>query len=307
MRILVVLPSALTLSHREALTASRTLGEVDVVSLGTPDLETMARFGVSRVLVPSGPSLDTPAQIADAVAQIASRDIPDAIVGVSSFVGKEVAARLAVRLGGGAIVDVSSLRTDGDRIVAGKTVFASTWDTECTVTEGVPILAIKPTSFDVVETPGAQPSVEQVEVQLSEAARGVELVDRTVPPSSTRPALEEARIAVVGGRGVDGDFSLVEQLADALGAAVGATRVATDESWIDHSAQIGQTGVTIAPKLYIGLGVSGAVHHTAGMTGAEVVVAVNTDSDAPIFEIADFGIVGDLNSVVPDLLAALGR
>ena len=112
---------------------------------------------------------------------------------------------------------------------------------------------------------------------------------------------------VVGGRGVDGDFSIVAQLAEALGGAVGATRVATDEQWADHALQIGQTGVTIAPNLYIGLGVSGAIHHTSGITGAEVVVAVNTDADAPIFEIADFGIVGDLHTVVPAILAALRR
>lgn len=304
-RALVILPPVLSVSHHEVLTAARIVGDVEVFNVGEPDLDVMAQYGVSRVFTPDGVDLVTPAQVAEVVAQLAHEREPDAIIMNASFIGKETAARLAVLLDAGAIVDVNSLRMDGDRIVVGKTVFQGTWDTESTATRGPAILAVKPTSFEPKPEPGGYPEVERIAVELSPVAAAVELVERVVPPPSDRPNLSEARIVVAGGRGVDGDFSLVEQLADALGGAVGATRVATDEHWIDHSAQIGQTGVTIAPKLYIGLGVSGAVHHTAGMTGAEVVVAVNTDDDAPIFEIADFGIVGDLNTVVPAILEAL--
>ena len=309
MRTLVILPPVLTLSHHEVLTAAGLIGEIEVVNIGEPELDVMAQYGVKRVFVPEAeiPELVTPAQVAEAVAQITAARQPDAIIMMASFIGKETAARLSILLDAGAIVDVNSLRVDGDQIVVGKTVLQGTWDTEAIAVRGPAILAVKPTSFEPKPNPAGYPHIERVPVELSPVARAVERLERIVPPPSERPNLEEARIVVVGGRGVEGDFALVEQLADALGGAVGATRVATDERWIGHAAQIGQTGVTIAPRLYIGLGVSGAVHHTSGMTGAEVVVAVNTDADAPIFEIADFGIVGDLHTVVPAILAALRR
>ncbi len=307
MRVLVILPPVLSLAHHEVLTAARIIGEIEVVNIGEPYLDVMAQYGVKKVFIPEAPALVTPAQVAEAVAQIAAERHPDAIVMNASFIGKETAARLAVLLDAGAIVDVNMLRLDGDQIVVGKTVFQGSWDTEAIAVRGPAILAVKPTSFEPKPNPGGYPHVERVPVELSPAARAVERVSRVVPPPLAGPSLEEARIVVVGGRGVDGDFSIVAQLAEALGGAVGATRVATDEQWADHALQIGQTGVTIAPNLYIGLGVSGAIHHTSGITGAEVVVAVNTDADAPIFEIADFGIVGDLHTVVPAILAALRR
>jgi electron transfer flavoprotein alpha subunit len=147
-----------------------------------------------------------------------------------------------------------------------------------------------------------------VPVPFTPAASAVTVVERAERRAADgRPELSEARVVVVGGRGVEGDFSPVEELADVLGGAVGATRVATDEGWIDHSAQIGQTGVSIAPRLYIGAGVSGAIHHRSGMQAAEVIVAVNTDQDAPIFEFADLGIVGDLTEVLPQAAAEIRR
>jgi electron transfer flavoprotein alpha subunit len=133
----------------------------------------------------------------------------------------------------------------------------------------------------------------------------VRLVERTERPASGRPDLASAHVVVAGGRGTEGDFSAVEELADVLGAAVGATRVATDEGWIGHDAQIGQTGVTVSPRLYIGAGISGAVHHRGGMQASGTIVAVNSDPDAPIFEIADFGVVGDLFQVLPQAAAEL--
>jgi len=303
---LVILPGVLTTSHFEVLTAARSLGTVAVVSLGEPDVEVLARFGVDRVHVPDfdGHPLD-PAVVADAAAGVIRESRPDAVLLASTFAGKAIAARLAVLFDGGAIVDVTGLRVDGARVIASKSVLAGTWETECEVTRGLPVFAVKPTSFEPVEAPGGAVAVVRVAAELSDAARAVTLEARVPRPESGRPALNEARVVVAGGRGLDGDFSLVEQLADALGGAVGATRVATDEGWIDHSAQIGQTGVTIAPKLYIGAGVSGAVHHTGGMRAAEVIVAINTDSEAPIFELADFGVVGDAAEVLAQAIEAL--
>jgi len=135
----------------------------------------------------------------------------------------------------------------------------------------------------------------------------VRVVERTARPSSGRPDVGEAEIVVVGGRGTQGDFSAVEDLADALGAAVGATRDATDEGWMPHEVMVGQTGVTISPRLYVGAGVSGAVHHRGGMQASGLVVAVNNDPDAPIFEFADFGVVGDLFEVLPQAAAEIRR
>ena len=142
---------------------------------------------------------------------------------------------------------------------------------------------------------------------MSREAAAVRLVSRESTAAAAGPDLAGARTVVVGGRGVDGDFDLVRSLAEPLGAAVGATRVACDEEWIERSAQIGQTGVSIVPRLYIGLGVSGAIHHTSGIQGAGTIVAVCDDSEAPIFEMADFGVVGDVTEVVPQLVAELDR
>lgn len=306
MRSLVIVPAALTASHLEVLSAAHSLGDVAVVCLGDPDLEGLARHGVTTAYVPelSGRPLE-PAVIAEAAAAVVRVARPDAVLLLSSFAGKAVAARLAVAFEGGAIADVTSLRVEDGRVIAGKSVLGGTWDTECTVTRGLAVIAVKPTALEIGETAPVAVDVIPVEVAFSAAADAVTRTGSEPHPRSGRPPLAEARVVVAGGRGVDGDFSLLEQLADELGGALGATRVATDEGWIDHSTLIGQTGTTIAPRLYLGAGVSGAVHHTAGMRSAEIVVAVNSDPEAPIFEIADFGVVGDLTEVLPQLLAAL--
>lgn len=313
--VLVVVDHAggrLTPPSAEALTLARRLAGpagVAAVALADPDLPALARYGAAAVYVPDlgGLSPEVSAVAADAVAAAVAAAGPSAILLVSTFAGKEVAARLAVALGSGVVVDATGARWEGGRLVADKVVLQGTWETSCAVTSGVPVVAVRPTAVEAGEAPGAEPSVEVVPVEYSAAARAVRVVSRTARADGGRAPLGEARTVVVGGRGVEGDFSLVEELADELGAAVGATRVATDEGWIGHSAQVGQTGVTISPRLYIGLGVSGAIHHTAGMQSAQTIVAVNSDPEAPIFEMADLGIVGDLNDVVPQALAELRR
>lgn len=306
-----------TLPSTELLTAARAIADgapVEVLWLAdqAPDDAARARlgeFGAATVHLPRLEGL--PAQLTavavDAVAAVVAATSPQAVLLVSTFAGKELAAGLAVRLGTGAVVDARGIRRGPDgALVASKTVFAATWDTECVVTRGVPVIAIEPTAVTAQPAATAAPAaVVEVPVTFGDRARAVRVVERTVHPRGGGVALTEASTVVVGGRGTEGDFALVEELAELLGGAVGATRDVTDEGWREHAAQVGQTGVTIAPRLYIGAGVSGAVHHTVGMQASGTVVAINTDPDAPIFEIADFGVVGALEDVLPDTIAAL--
>jgi len=301
---------ALTAPSAEVLTLARSLtaGPVSAVALEAPDTAALGRHGASTVYVPAldGLSPTVSAVAAEAVLAAVRQTDPAAVLLVSSFAGKELSARLAVALDSGAVVDATGVTVDGGALVASKVVLQGTWETTCEVTRGVPVIAVKPTVVEAAAVDGAEPEVVAVPVEFSDAARAVRVLSRTEHPRGRAP-LGEARAVVVGGRGVEGDFSLVTELADELGAAVGATRVATDEGWIEHAAQVGQTGVTISPRLYIGVGVSGAIHHTAGMQAAQTVVAVNSDPEAPIFEMADLGIVGDLNDVLPQAIAELRR
>ncbi|NLI18873.1 MAG: electron transfer flavoprotein subunit alpha/FixB family protein [Actinomycetales bacterium] len=306
MRLLVVVPATPSSAHREAITAARGVGTPVAVTLGDPDLAALAELGVSQaVALDLGGRPQEPTLVADGVLAAVRQVEPDAVVLVSSFAGKAVAARLAVALRSAAIVDVTGLRVEGDRVIASKTVLAGTWQTECTVVERPAILAMKPAAVRAVPAPVDGVEVTRLAVEPSPAAGALRRESRIERPRSGRPALDEARVVVAGGRGTDGDFTLVEELADLLGGAVGATRVATDEGWIDHSAQIGQTGTMISPTLYIGAGISGAVHHTAGMQAAQTVVVINSDPEAPLFEFADFGVVGDLHDVLRQAIDAL--
>ncbi len=301
----------------EVLTAARALAAgapVAAVWLGSeaPGEDARAelgRFGAGTVYVPELGGLA--AQLApvatEAVAAVVSQVAPQAVLLVSSYAGKELAAGLAVALGAGAIVDADGVerRADG-ALAASKTAFAASWDTVCTVTAGTPVVALRPTAVDAAPAAeAAAADVVPVPVTFSARATAVTVVERTEHPRTGEVPLTEAQTVVVGGRGTDGDFAAVEELAELLGGAVGATRDVTDEGWREHSAQIGQTGVTVAPRLYIGVGVSGAVHHTVGMQAAQTIVAVNTDSEAPIFEIADFGVVGAAEDVIPQAIEAL--
>ncbi len=227
---------------------------------------------------------------------------------VSSFENKEAAARLAVRTGAGVVTDVDGLTVEDGRVVAHKTVLAGTWTTRCAVTAPTAVVTVKANAVPAQDAPApSDPRVEDLPVAVRPSSTRVTVVGRDEHAASGRPDLGSANVVVVGGRGTEGDFSPVEELADVLGGAVGATRVATDEGWIGHDAQIGQTGVTVSPRLYVGAGVSGAVHHRGGMQASGTIVAVNSDPDAPIFEIADFGIVGDLFTVLPQTAAELRR
>jgi electron transfer flavoprotein alpha subunit len=301
----------LTLARR---LASETGAAVHAVAVQPGLVEAAAadlgRYGVARVHDVDLPGADphlTPVA-AEALAAVVRTDDASAVLMASTFENKEIAARLAVLTGAGVVSDATDVTREDGVVVVSKTVFAGTWNTRCAITAPLAVVLVKANAVpaEPVDEP-ITPVVEPHRVDVSPSALRATLVRRTERAASGRPELAEAQTVVAGGRGTDGDFSAVEELADVLGGAVGATRVATDEGWIGHDAQIGQTGVTISPKLYIGAGISGAVHHRGGMQASGTIVAVNTDPESPIFEIADFGVVGDLFTVLPQAAQEIRR
>ena len=302
----------------ELVTAARALTAGDVIALTPGPLEAgapaLAAAGATRLLVAD---LDgeqaLAAAAADAVVAAVRETAPGAVLVAGDYRGKEVAGRAAVLLDSACVSDVADLRVAGGAIRASRLVLSGSWSTTMAVAASAgspPVLAVRPGAVEAASdaADGAAPlTAEALDVAVSPEAAAVRLVSRERTTAAAGPDLAGARTVVVGGRGVDGDFDLVRSLAEPLGAAVGATRVACDEGWIERSAQIGQTGVSVAPRLYIGLGVSGAVHHTSGIQGAGTIVAVCDDSEAPIFEMADFGVVGDVAEVVPQLVDELAR
>jgi electron transfer flavoprotein alpha subunit len=290
----------------ELLTLARRIGEPVAVVFGDTS-ETIAKelgeYGAVRVLTVTDPAMDDylVAPQAEALAQIAEAMQPAAILITSTLEGKEIAGRLAVKLGSGLITDATDVAADGSTT---QSVFAGNWTVTASVTHGAPVITVKPNAI----TPEAAPTeatTEQIEVTISDAAKTARIVSREPKRSSGRPELTEAAVVVSGGRGTGGDFAAVEELADVLGGAVGASRAAVDAGWYPYAYQIGQTGKTVSPQLYIAVGISGAIQHRAGMQTSKSIVAVNKDSEAPIFAIADLGIVGDLHRVLPAVIEAI--
>ncbi|MEU6351955.1 electron transfer flavoprotein subunit alpha/FixB family protein [Streptomyces sp. NPDC047072] len=297
----------------ELLTLARRLGEPSAVFLG-PDAdiatEILGRYGAQKIYVVDAPEVDeylvTPA--VDALTQIAERTGPAAVLLPSGPDGKEIAARVALRLGSGLITDAVDVTAGPDGPVTEQSAFAATYQVTAHVTQGVPVITVKPNAAAPEAAP-AEPVVEKQDITFGPAAQAVRVLSRTPRERGDRPELTEADIVVSGGRGVNGaeNFALIERVADALGAAVGASRAAVDAGWYPHSHQVGQTGTQVSPQLYLAAGISGAIQHRAGMQTSKTIVAVNKDADAPIFELADHGVVGDLFAVLPQLVDEIER
>ena len=288
----------------ELLTAARSLGEPVAVVVGAPGsaaplTDKLAEYGATAVVTAesedTGTYLVTP-QVA-VLADLVRSESPAAVLIASSAEGKEVAARLAIRTGSGILTDAVGVEADG---TATQSIFGGAVVVRSRVRTGTPIITVRPNSVTAEPAP-VQAATRSVEVTLDDAGKAATVLERVVEAKGDRPALTDASIVVSGGRGLgNGDnFALVEALADSLGGAVGASRAATDAGWYPHQNQVGQTGVTVSPQLYLAVGISGAIQHRAGMQTSKTIVAVNKDADAPIFAISDFGVVGDLFKVVP--------
>jgi electron transfer flavoprotein alpha subunit len=302
----------------ELLTIARRLGEPSAVLVAEPGsgaydaaLPSLAGYGAEKVYrVESADVSDyLVAPTAEVLAQLVERTTATAVLVPSSPDGKEVAARLAVKTGSGLITDATDVQAGENGPVVSQSVFAGSYTLTGRVTHGTPIIAVKPNSATPEETGGTADQVvsETVDVAVSDAAKAARITDRKPREKSGRPELTEAAIVVSGGRGTGGDFSQVEAFADALGAAVGASRAAVDAGWYPHANQVGQTGKTVSPQLYVANGISGAIQHRAGMQTSKTIVAVNKDSEAPIFELVDFGVVGDLATVLPQATEAITK
>lgn len=294
----------LTPAQAELLTHADALGETVVVtgSLPAQGAAPLAVKGVTGVLTGDGPIYAPNPALAELVATAAGELYPDLILGPDTPDTVDTLSQAAVSLNAGLITGATGVTGSG---AATKSVLAGSWRTTAQISEDGPLLAtLRPNTASQQVVPAAEPEVVELEVKASSVVR---ILEESELPDSGRPNLTEASTVVAFGRGVDGDLTLVEELADELGAAVGASRVATDAGWIDHSAQVGQTGATVSPQLYISVGISGAIHQKAGMQTSGTIVAINKDEDAPVFEIADFGVVGDLNDVLPQMISELRR
>jgi electron transfer flavoprotein alpha subunit len=284
----------------ELLTIARRLGEPSAVFIGSPSDDAVAAlrsFGAEKIYVVDDAEIKgyLVAPKAEVLQQLVEKAGPGAVLISSNAEGKEIGGRLAVKIDSGLITDAVDVQAGP---VTTQSVFAGSYTVQAKVTKGTPVITVKPNAATPEQAEGAG-AVEQVAVTISDAAKAAKIVASEPRKSTGRPELTEAAIVVAGGRGTGGNFDPIEGFADALGGAVGASRAVVDSGWYPHSFQIGQTGKVVSPQLYVAAGISGAIQHRAGMQTSKTIVAVNKDEEAPLFELVDFGVVGDLHSVLP--------
>jgi electron transfer flavoprotein alpha subunit len=296
----------------ELLTAAARIGTPAAVVVGKPGTAEvlsaqLGSWGATTIYSAEADEatdyLTTP-QVAGLQAAAAAANSPSAILVAATIDGREIAGRLAVRLNTGMIYDAIDITADETGLLATQSVFGGTYTLHSTVKDGTPIISLRPNSIEPATT-SATPEVVPVDLVIDTAA-SVKIVANHLEPAGDRPDLGAAKVVVAGGRGVGSaeNFEIVEQLADALGGAVGASRAAVDSGYYPPQFQVGQTGTTVSPQVYIAVGISGAIQHRAGMQTSKNIVAINNDPDAPIFDIADYGIVGDLFAITPQMTTA---
>ncbi len=294
----------------ELVTLARRIGEPAVAWTG-PGAEAaqprLAEYGAAKVYLAADPEFDAyvAAPKAELLAELVKRAAPAAVLVPGTAEGREVGARLAVKTRSGLLTDAVGVSDD---LSAEQVIFGGAINVCSKVRSGTPIIAVRPNAITPEPAPGAA-VIEPVDVPISDVAKQARITERVVQQRGARPELTEASIVVSGGRGVGSgeNMGLIERLADSLGAAVGASRAVTDAGWYPHQFQVGQTGKTVSPQLYVAVGISGAIQHRAGMQTSKTIMVINKDPEAPIFELADFGVVGDLFKVVPQLVEEIDK
>lgn len=291
-----------TKTTAELATAGARIGEVTAIVLAAPGkgaalAATVNQGPIAHILIVESDDFAAHgvAAAGDALASLVKEKSPAALLIASHAFGKEVAARVAVLTESGIITDAVDVAADA---TATQLVFGGSTTVHSKVSHGVPVITVRPNSIEA-DFSASTPAIENGVATISADAKKATISSSQPPVKGGRPELTEANIVVSGGRGTDGNFAPVEAFADVLGAAVGASRAATDAGWYPHSHQVGQTGKTVSPQLYVACGISGAIQHRAGMQTSKTIVVVNKDPEAPLFDIADFGVVGDLFNVLP--------